>query len=632
MNNMLKPDQTEIDHIDILHFDLVLCYQEKNVEDYKTLVNYLIDLCKQKYKRYDIVYITLGNDTIILPAGRLLTNLILLAPYCEFGLIPSLDRFLNVQFDSEIIFSHIDQSIIELIDYADFKVLNNSLADVITNLADLACNINKLAGVTINLYSIFELIKKDEKILDYLYWKIPTGLSFDETEKAIVNAGNELIDIISKYNTPYGQLLRSNDAINPDQFRQIFVTVGTKPSLEDGKVVEEPINTSFLHGMRNAKDFFICAIGARKALITNLKKVKDSGYLARKLILLVLGHVLDIDTEDCHTKHGIDTYILNHNHIKRLKGRYAIDSYGETYYLTDEILEYCLDNQLPIKLRSPVTCAGEKICHICGGKGYTLNKDINYAVYSAINISEQLTQGFLKNKHFLTTNSKPIDWPEEINKLFIVELTYLIADSNTKSITIRLEDIEETENELTGENTMTTSRIYVVGDDNKDYHISLPVMVELEEDVWKEAVIANEELTVYPKDETPVFRIDVENIDLSVTLNNLVHTIEKATHTDFNQAYYEIISAFIESDIKAPSTAIEIILRSLVKSADDNTKRLDFSKDEIPPYTILKLKQAIRYSASATNAIAFQNMKALLTSYEIFDKTERGPLDILFGG
>lgn len=125
---------------------------------------------------------------------------------------------------------------------------------------------------------------------------------------------------------------------------------------------------------------------------TNYKQVKTSGYLSRKLVLLVANHVIDPELEDCGTMHGIQTVVQSADHAKRLVGRYIASEANPDWHQVDEEELMGLIEQ-PIALRSPATCAGhEGICHTCYGELARSNASIHAGIYGVLVISEQITQ------------------------------------------------------------------------------------------------------------------------------------------------------------------------------------------------------------------------------------------------
>jgi hypothetical protein len=109
------------------------------------------------------------------------------------------------------------------------------------------------------------------------------------------------------------------------------------------------INTSFLRGLECVDDYIVSASGARKALITSQKEVKSSGYLSRKLQLLVLDHFLIYEIDKCNTNFGIQVNIEDENVLKKIIGRYTLD---------DKVINEN-DKDLigkTLELYSPITC------------------------------------------------------------------------------------------------------------------------------------------------------------------------------------------------------------------------------------------------------------------------------------
>ena len=284
-----------------------------------------------------------------------------------------------------------------------------------------------------------------------------------------------------------------------------------------------------------------------------------------------------------------------------------------------------------IILRSPITCAGEHgICHTCYGALARANASIHAGIYGVLVISEQITQRLLSSKHLLKARPTKIHWPVEMQDHFSVERAAIIAESSVDKIYIKVDDIEIDEDE----ERQTTSVFYykIVGKHGRT-KVTTAAPIYLDDDAWESTETDDGEISITPVQESAVFHVPVTNTDLSAALHSIFNLIERDEVQSYHEAYAMLIASLIESELRTPSVHAEIILRAMVRSATDPMARPDFSvgPDE-PPYAVLKLTPAILNSPSVTNSLAFERVKAQLTSTEILRKNTPGVLDALFSG
>ena len=568
------------------------------------------------------------NDTVRTTVGRALTSLALVLPYIILEKVPSFDRLVFTHLDGKKLAAHLDRTILELFE-CNKQDLNDAVITTLHFLSQIAVNANGFIGTSISLCDIIEM-SKDTKFKELMGWNIPSNLQFHEIENAITEKKAELTSFLQTADSEFGRLFRSGEAINTDQLCQAILSIGPKPDLF-GRVVPETIDTSFLRGMRNPKDFFICAIGSRKALITNYKQVKNSGYMARKLLLLASGHKIDAETECCDTVHGVIVELKTAEHVRRILGKCVvfIDESDEETVLTEGHIETSIGKK--VMMYSPITCNGKNgICKRCYGKLADLNLDIHAGCYGTLVISEQLTQKLLSSKHLLKTHSVKLDWPTEFTDHFMFDRSDIYADNeDIESIAIDEEDINQNED---GERV--TNTVYVNITNKKPLKIVCPIDLLIDETVWADVECDENFLTLATNDKSKkraLFSFSVENIELSASLDAIFRLLEKEENTDIEKTYQSLLDMFIASSIDSPSVHFEIILRALVRSSSAKTERPDFSDpDAHAKCTILKLTGAILNSDAVTTSLAFERIKAQVADPDIFNKKAEGLFDCLF--
>ena len=562
--------------------------------------------------------------------GRAITTLILSYPYKVFDFEPSDTVLITEELNKKSLNGKLSSIITELYNDVDIKELNNSIAEVLVLLAYISTSITTVTGISTSIKSLFELCDETPEIWELMNWEIPTGLQFNEIEDLVSEKANRFFDLVKASNNEYGKLVRANSIINLDQFKQTAVNISLKPDLF-GKVISEPINTNFMRGFRNYTDVYINAIGARKALINNFSYVRKSGYLARKLVLLVTPYQIDANVDDCETRHFLFCKVLTKTIAQRLIGRYYYDPEGDVFGIV-ESNNY--DNLIgkEIFLRSPARCAlKNNVCKTCYGVMSKSNADIHAGIYGSLYISEQITQRLLSSKHLLKTDSVVIDWPPIIKNQFIIDRSSIIAEANTSQIIINKEDITDQEN------TKTVTRfVYQKRTGREQYIVESPIELALSANFINSAIDDkenNEYVLKIPASQTEgieIFTFSVENNELSSALVSIFSLIEQEENDDLDEMFNDFMSRVDSTGIDTPSVNIEMILRALIRNPLDITNAPDYSNDNLPAEVILKLLPAIINTPSITNSLAFERIKSQLMQPTTYEKTNEGVFDILF--
>jgi hypothetical protein len=597
-------------------------------DKYNEIITTLYEYCfEEDLGRHAQLEVNCGNGVERLSIGKILVSLALLYPYHVAGVKPKSKYFIRKPLTSNLIEEHLTRTIQILYKYLDTKTLNLAISTSTTYLADIGCAIVGRVGTTVSIKGLLDAAKLDPVINEILYWKAPEG-ELNDIEKAADEVNSDLMNRLMAIPNEFGRLLKSGSSINKDQMRQVFVNIGVKPGLLDGELIPEPIDTSFLQGMRHAQDFYICAVGARKSLITNFRQVKTSGYLSRKLVLLVADHFIDKETIDCETLYGVKSIVQNEDHVERLIGRYIKTDITQDWFIPtqSEFLELIGQE---ILIRSPITCACKTgICHKCYGELASTNAKIHAGIYGVLVIAEQITQRLLSSKHLLKARPRKINWSDEFLSHFVVERTMIYAESSVDKVYVRLEDIVVDEDEDTYTTNVFSFKIF---GKQKKVKITTSIPITLDTEIWNINESTSEEFSVTPIGDNPIFYVPVKNSDLSETLYAIFNLIEREKIDSISIGYNKLMELLIKSQINTPSIHAEIILRALVRDPVDNMVRPDFSTgpDE-PEYVMLKLPQAILASPSITNSIAFERVKAQLTSIDILKKDKKSVIDSLF--
>ena len=160
-------------------------------------------------------------------------------------------------------------------DNTSIETINRRIGYSLELIAKYTWNINYYKGNTVNLYDIFKFMEEVPEVKDIMNFQVDEHQQFSEIEDSITKRTNELISLI-KDKSGDNYLNAMVDSVSKGQFQQVFVNVGLKPDLYEN-IIPKPINTSIMRGFRNSTDFYINAVGARKALITNASKCIVTG-------------------------------------------------------------------------------------------------------------------------------------------------------------------------------------------------------------------------------------------------------------------------------------------------------------------------------------------------------------------
>lgn len=622
-------------------YDLNLIILDDNY--YNEVKSNLKEMIIKDYScRKDTIYFRLNEDdteVYNLTLSNFLTNLILLGTFNVFKERVYEEFLFDASNINKKTLSKYINEIIEYFSDYDYKVLNSSISKSIEEMADISGIVNVLQGNTMSLHGIIELSKKNEEFKDLINTTIPDGLQFDEIESYLRKRTDRLMEILMSENNVLQNYVRSGTGINTKQLSQSILNVGLKPDLF-GNVIPEPINTNYLHGLRNPQDFYINAEGARKALITNFKKVKESGYLTRKLSLLKIDTELDYDYEDCGTLHLVPIHVNSPQTIKRLEGRWYVEEGGdELNLINSKIVEKSSELvDKTIYIRSPITCAhtNGRVCRTCYGDTLAkTNKGLQVGIIAVLILTNQLTQMLLSAKHLLQTRSTKINWHEKFLEYFIVDRNMITPNKFTGNLIIESDDIIDNE-----EDGYTYLKRFFIEEKKESIEINSElelIFTEFMMSTLKENKNGNGDIVIPFKSlnqDDILFNIVMENNELSASLQAIQELIETNDHLGC-YTIEDIVNMFLnllnESGINMNSVHAEMIINSLVRDINNPTQRLDFTKDELDPYVILRVTDAILKSPSVSVSLSFEQIKKQLNSPETYEKDGYSKVDELMG-
>ena len=161
------------------------------------------------------------------------------------------------------------------------------------------------------------------------------------------------------------------------QLRQIMVCKGliADPS---GNILP-PIMTAITDGY-NTEEYFAASAGSRTGTISRAILTAHGGYSARKVMFVSSNVTLSTTTKNCNTKEGLDIK-LTPRLFDKMRGRYVIGEDGDVHPIDAKMIGQ------KIKLRSPVRCKSNELCHICYGELHKQLDTRNVGITAALNLN-----------------------------------------------------------------------------------------------------------------------------------------------------------------------------------------------------------------------------------------------------
>lgn len=546
------------------------------------------------------------------------------------------------------------------------KELNNIIDDTLHHYANIDQFSMYLAN-TINLEDTIDLMNAAPDFYSAIHPNME-NVPIEEVKSVGMDYTNKAIDYMknSKALLGYDHCLadswRSSEGINPKQYKEFSINIGSKPDGRGG-VFPIAIKNSFITGgVSNLMDYFIESSTGRTAQILSKMNVGSSGHFARLLGLNNMDSMLHQDPDySCDTKSFEEIFIKDKKVLQLLNNRY--------YRLSPMGIEYIIkakkDTHLigqKIYLRSPMTCAsaarGEGICYRCYGDLAYTTRDINIGRIASEELSSKLTQILLSAKHLLETAVKKLKWSKKFFDLFEVEgnIIKLISDTNFKDykMIIDPENIElENEDDYrrgfdSDDDDDETSSVYneyitdfvIVTPNGEQFEIftedfdKLYIGSDLNSVIRKKAEAVDGKVVISLNDlkDASIFYIIIHNNELSKTLNKLKDMLNKKSVTktmDRHQILQSFIETVIEGGIDLSAVHSEVILSNQIRRPDEVLEKPQW---EYPnePYEILTLDHALIYNPSVVISLSYQKVSKALYNPLTFKKKGPSFMDLFF--
>lgn len=550
--------------------------------------------------------------------------------------------------------------------------LNNNICDGLWNFSLIEQFSYYLAN-TINNEDDIDLMRAVPEYNNLMHISLQ-GVPFDQVKDAGMEATNKAIEIIKDsrrylgYDHGLANSFKASEAINPRQFKEARLNIGTKPAA-NGEVYPDIIDRSFTTGGVNTpKDYFIESSTARTAQILSKTNVGDSGDFARLLGLNNMDTILNMDFNyECMSQHFMQYTVKTEKHLNMIKNRYYRLNPRGMQYLIDPKKDKHLIGQT-IYLRSPMTCAskssGTGICKCCYGDLYYTNININVGKIAAEILSSILTQILLSAKHLLETRIVAVKWLPRFQEFFDVEINaikladlddldlkkyHMIIDPEDVYLVNEEEDAisyDDDGNEImdVDENagvyneyitrfyiqTPTGEMIECGTQDNESMYISNELNAQIRSKAA--AVDGKVSIPLNVLTDNILFYIKISNDEISKTMNDIINIINKSDVTENmtkDEALQRLIDLVIDGGLDIDAVHLEVILANQIVVPDNVLVRPNWN-DPFAQYKLLTLDHALVNNPSIVVTLLYKNLHKVLYDPLSFSKHAPSFFDLFF--
>lgn len=552
----------------------------------------------------------------------------------------------------------------------DSRELNSIICDALYKFSEIEQFSYYLAN-TINNEDDIALMEANPEFYDLLHCSLQ-GVPFDDVKEAGMNITNRAIDIIKNskkyigYDHGLTNSFRANEAINPRQFKEASLNIGTKPN-GMGTVYPYIIDKSFkTGGVNDPLSYFIESSTARAAQIMSKTNVGDSGNFARLLGLNNTDTILNLNRAyECMSRHFMKYEIKTSKHLSMIKNRYyRFNPLGMEYLVDDK------DTSLigkTIYMRSPMTCAsnsaGKGICKKCYGDLYYTNLNINVGKLAAEILTSILTQILLSAKHLFETKIIKIQWNEEFSDFFDIDINSIklsdgiCDDAMLKKYTliidpedVILDDDEEEQSYSDDEDAININDTISYNEYITKFIIRTPVGEEIEfgsqdqdplyisnelnKIIRKKASNANGKVNIplSALGDDILFFIKINNNEISKTMNDIIKLINNAQSIEGktkDEVLQTLVDLVIEGGLNIDSVHLEVILSNQIVSAESIIKKPNWN-DPYVQYRMLTLNQALTNNPSVVVSLLYKDLGRTLYNPLTFTKNAPSFFDLFF--
>lgn len=526
--------------------------------------------------------------------------------------------------------------------------INYAISEINSCLRGISLDFSDLMNLTFTEETFFAMYD-DPEYRELMEFKFPKNAQPVEIESLLNMAQSKLIQkLMDDKNNPIGIILRSGTGIKHKQLVEYLIAMGLKPTLT-GEVMPIAIeNSSLIRGLDRPSYMYIDATGARKPLIMNARMMGNAGYFGKKMEELAGTVVLSKEQRYCDTKHLVPYIIRTKKHLKKLVGKYYMDSLADDEYKVLKATDTDMIGKT-IYARSAATCncGQNEICSACIGENASLLMDIatGIGIFFSQEMGKDLEQNILSAKHLLTTDSEKIEFTKEFYNYFSIvsgEISLTLSDEITRddlAIVVNMNDVFKKE-EYDDDSTYNT---YISSGTFNILNLKTGETIEIKIKNDKEIYIVSEIAAILRAnngmiklkdidDDTRLFEVIILNNELTKPLYELMDILDHDERKGMEETTIEalsqrILDIFVDANIGAQMISGELILNRLIRKSDNIMYRPDFSYRKMPDYQITTIRKALEKNASPLIGLSFEQLKRQLLNSNLDERTATSFLD-----
>lgn len=638
-------------------------------DKYNSRVEKMFKQFEEDYNTHKDMYVEvkINGELYEMFYPNLLTNLILLKPFLVFK--EELDLSF-VWFEEQWIgynAGDLDKYQDKIYNYFKDKVnltdIKMEMAHIQEGLEKISMKFTIMEGISISLYDKYRLAKKNKRYNEILHTDITDDMPTNKIESYLKELTDELLEILKTEDNDLMFFARTGEGLNAGQLQQMEINIGTVANME-GKLIPKVINTNFLRGLRSPSDMFAESIKGRNSAVINSDVVEQSGYFNRKLTILCMNTFLAAAGSNCETDATYSMFIDSQQTLNRFKGRYYRTVMSDKEY--KKAMKRLENSKEPVKfeeelrqgiavkmvdtedesligktlhLYTPIKCSHEEgyVCDKCYGALAEEERNRHIGIKGINNLTEKLTQMLLSSKHILKTVSEVIKWKKSLKSFFNIDIgeIYIKPEVTEQKYTLRILKLDFSE-DFESSDFSYINKFYMVDASGTYQKISSEKILGISREFLEKMDYENGEYIIKTKDipfDEPVFSFTIENHELSRPLKNIMKLIEQKEHMEC-KTIDEIMRKFIdllnESNIGINAVDAEIIIRNLIRSPYDETRRPLFEVTGEDPEYIIEPIAGIKKTNSLVQRLVFEDIKRQLLTPDTYHTDGVYLLDPLF--
>lgn len=618
---------------------------------HELLYNYMKMGFEEERVRKHPVFFSFNEEKVLqMEIRHFIVNMLCWYPMIKIGRTEDLDEHFILDcscLNSKDMQAYFNTVIVEPYrDYVSNEEMNLIFEDTIFRLSQISLDFNEIMAISIDIETFITLAESNADFDDVIHTKPRPGMQPVEIEAMTHKGMEKLINIMKNTDNALRPILNSGEGIKDKQLSEFAVMGGLKPDIT-GNTIPKPIDTNYIvGGLNSVGNFYVDKQAGRKAVVANKTLMGNAGFFAAKIMKVTKDTRLDMSVDDCHTNHPIYYFVKDLKHLAIIdKAFYSIYEDSELICSNGMKDTHLLGQH--IYLRNPTTCGldNNRVCKKCYGKMYKVNghKQFGQGGFASAITANKYQQDTLSTKHLLTTNSVPIEFPEEFYKVFSLESNIImikpdeIEDPGRWSVIIAEERMVEYDQV---EFNSHTSQLMLRDNRTKEKFI-------IEEKNDKEIFIYQDIINKFShkgnqielnigsiEDETCLGIIIVENNELTKPLKNMQQLLDTKNHFGC-ETVDEMVNTMADLMIDAGMEKVLLVhssmtLKNLVRQRDDIYASPKFSAFGEQNYILLKITDALVNSPSLTTGLASQELRKQFSDPSTYKKFGKASTDVYF--